>query len=681
MSRLLLIDGHSILFRAFYGMPLAMTAPDGRHTNAVYGFLAIVGKVVEEEKPDFLAVAFDLAAPTFRHRLYPEYKGNRAPAPEEFHEQVPVMKQLLADMGIPVVTCEGWEADDILGTLASKAEKDGTEVTILSGDRDLLQLADDHTRIVIPKTKGGQTAYERYTPAEVQAAFGVSPEDFIQLKALMGDSSDNVPGLPGVGPKTALKIMQTFGSIESAHEHVGEIRPKKAMEAMRDHYDDLMLSLDLVTIRRNAPVEYDRKTFAFGSPWTEAALRDCRELGFRSIVSRYEDSGKKPEPQPDDFRRITELAAFEETLRAAAAAPAAGVSAETAGGRLFAAAVAFGDETAVVAPGGFLTQEVIRDGFRRLLHKRTAETACMHAKELIRFCGFTDASRLFDCVIASYLLDPLKSDWDYEAIAQGALGRSVPSEDDLLGKKGLAGLNGMTDEEAEEKAVLLAGYEASVALQAEKPLEEKLKETGMLALFESVEMPLTAVLASMEEAGIRASREALARYGNELDAHIKELTGRIFAEAGEEFNLNSPKQLLSSWARFCSERSAFPAAGRQRPATRRRRAFLRSCRTITRSRRTSWITAPTRSSNPPMRTAFRPSSDRTAEFTLHSIRRSRPQDVYPARTRTSRTSRCGRSWAGGSGSASVRRREMSSSMRTTHRLSFGSSPICPETRN
>ena len=543
MSRLLLIDGHSILFRAFYGMPLAMTAPDGRHTNAVYGFLAIVGKVVEEEKPDFLAVAFDLAAPTFRHRLYPEYKGNRAPAPEEFHEQVPVMKQLLADMGIPVVTCEGWEADDILGTLASKAEKDGTEVTILSGDRDLLQLADDHTRIVIPKTKGGQTAYERYTPAEVQAAFGVSPEDFIQLKALMGDSSDNVPGLPGVGPKTALKIMQTFGSIESAHEHVGEIRPKKAMEAMRDHYDDLMLSLDLVTIRRNAPVEYDRKTFAFGSPWTEAALRDCRELGFRSIVSRYEDSGKKPEPQPDDFRRITELAAFEETLRAAAAAPAAGVSAETAGGRLFAAAVAFGDETAVVAPGGFLTQEVIRDGFRRLLHKRTAETACMHAKELIRFCGFTDASRLFDCVIASYLLDPLKSDWDYEAIAQGALGRSVPSEDDLLGKKGLAGLNGMTDEEAEEKAVLLAGYEASVALQAEKPLEEKLKETGMLALFESVEMPLTAVLASMEEAGIRASREALARYGNELDAHIKELTGRIFAEAGEEFNLNSPKQL------------------------------------------------------------------------------------------------------------------------------------------
>ena len=264
-GKLLLIDGHSILFRAFYGISLAMTAPDGMHTNAVYGFFNILKKMLEEEQPEYLAVAFDLPSPTFRHELYSDYKGNRGPSPDEFREQVPVVKEILGEMQIPVVTAEGFEADDVLGTLSRQAAEKGITTAIVSGDRDLLQISGPSTEIIIPKTRGGETTYERYWPDDVKAAFGVTPEGFIELKALMGDSSDNVPGLPGVGPKTAQKILEQFGSIREARLHADEIKPKKAMEAMRDHGDELDLSLKLVTIRTDAPVTFDEEGFRLGN--------------------------------------------------------------------------------------------------------------------------------------------------------------------------------------------------------------------------------------------------------------------------------------------------------------------------------------------------------------------------------------------------------------------------------
>ena len=244
-EKIVLIDGHSIMFRAFYGMPLAMTAPDGTHTNAVYGFLAILRKVLEEEKPEYLAVAFDRSEPTFRHEKYPEYKGTRQAAPPEFHEQMPVIRRLLDCMEIPNISIAGWEADDILGTLSRRSEERGLKVSLVSGDRDLLQIATDRTEIIIPKTKGGQTTYERYFAKDVAETVGVTPSEFIDMKALMGDSSDNIPGLPGVGPKTALAIIEKYHSIENAYEHVEEIKPKKAQSAMRDHYDLAVLSKDL----------------------------------------------------------------------------------------------------------------------------------------------------------------------------------------------------------------------------------------------------------------------------------------------------------------------------------------------------------------------------------------------------------------------------------------------------
>ncbi|MBQ3163460.1 MAG: DNA polymerase I, partial [Lachnospiraceae bacterium] len=231
MSKIVLIDGHSILNRAFYGVP-DLTNAKGLHTNAVYGFLNILFKILEEEKPDYLTVAFDVKAPTFRHEIYKEYKGTRKPMPEELREQVPVMKEVLQAMGVLIMEKAGLEADDILGTIAKRSEKEGIEVSLVSGDRDLLQIASEHIKIRIPKTKGGKTEIENYYAADVEKAYQVTPLQFIDLKALMGDTADNIPGVPKVGEKTATDLMVTYGSIEAIYEHVEEITKKSIRESL-----------------------------------------------------------------------------------------------------------------------------------------------------------------------------------------------------------------------------------------------------------------------------------------------------------------------------------------------------------------------------------------------------------------------------------------------------------------
>ena len=612
---LLLIDGHSILFRAFYGISLTMTAPDGMHTNAVYGFFNILKKMLEEEQPEYLAVAFDLPSATFRHELYPDYKGNRGPSPDEFREQVPVVKEILREMQIPVVTAEGFEADDVLGTLSRQAAERGITTVIVSGDRDLLQISGPATEIIIPKTRGGETTYERYRPDDVKAAFGVTPEGFIELKALMGDSSDNVPGLPGVGPKTAQKILEQFGSIREARLHADEIKPKKAMEAMRDHGDELDLSLRLVTIRTDAPVTFDEEEFRLGNIYTPEAGAHFKRLGMKSFLDRFEETADtgtqtnecKKVTDPDECRRI-----FEE----AAAAPEAGLSllgeqsfAAGAEGRvlLYALSVAYRGLVYTFVPSETLTEEFLISCVRKLM-EQGQRVAVMDAKQLLKMVPVKDEGRLFDCVIAAYLLDPLKSDWAYDTVSTAYAGKTVPAEEELVGKKGLkafydsirdfrlipkagqaeadtdgtdsteayiagadkteANTAGEDETEANTagagKAVAaktatpeaaeeylqkiqilerLAALQSETALLAVRPLTEKLEETNMLRLFDEVEMPLTYVLSSMENTGILASREELAKYGASLSARIDELTEDIYEQADEEFNINSPKQL------------------------------------------------------------------------------------------------------------------------------------------
>ena len=277
-EKILLIDGHSILNRAFYGLP-DLTNSEGKHTGAVYGFLNIMFRILEEEKPDYLTVAFDLHEPTFRHKLYDAYKGTRKGMPPELVEQVPLMREMLTAMGVKTVSMPGYEADDLLGTLARKSEQKGMEVTILSGDRDLLQLATDKVMIRLPKTSKGKTTIENFHTAEVLEKYQVTPPQIIELKALMGDSSDNIPGIPGVGEKTATKIIAQFGSIENAHEHLEEIKPNKAKESMREHYDLAVLSKTLATINTESPLEYSYEEARLGNLYTQQAYELMQKTG------------------------------------------------------------------------------------------------------------------------------------------------------------------------------------------------------------------------------------------------------------------------------------------------------------------------------------------------------------------------------------------------------------------
>ena len=257
-EKIVLIDGHSILNRAFFGIP-DLTNGEGLHTNAVYGFINIMLKILDEEQPQYLTVAFDVHAPTFRHKMYEAYKGTRKPMAEELRQQVPLMKEMLHAMGVNVIEQEGLEADDLLGTLAKRAECQGLEVSIVSGDRDLLQLATEHTKIRIPKTKRTGTEIEDYYAKDVLERYQVTPTQFIDVKALMGDTADNIPGVPGIGEKTATSLIVTYGSIENAYEHVEEIKPPRASTNLKEHYDMAQMSKTLATIETNAKIDYDIK--------------------------------------------------------------------------------------------------------------------------------------------------------------------------------------------------------------------------------------------------------------------------------------------------------------------------------------------------------------------------------------------------------------------------------------
>ena len=286
-DKILLIDGHSILNRAFYGLP-DLTNSEGRHTGAVYGFLNILFRILDEEKPKYLTVAFDLHEPTFRHKMYDAYKGTRKPMPEELREQVPLIKEVLTAMGIKIVSKPGFEADDLLGTLAVRSEKKGIDVTILSGDRDLLQLATDKVLIRLPKTSRGKTTIENFHTQEVVEKYQVTPPQIIELKALMGDSADNIPGIPGVGEKTATKMIVEFGSIENAYAHLEEVKPNKAKESLREHYNMAVLSKTLATINTDSPIDYSYEEAELKNLYTPEAYQLCKQLEFKNLLSKFD---------------------------------------------------------------------------------------------------------------------------------------------------------------------------------------------------------------------------------------------------------------------------------------------------------------------------------------------------------------------------------------------------------
>lgn len=544
-EKIVLIDGHSILNRAFYGIPV-LTNSEGLHTNAVYGFLNIMFKVFEAERADYAAVAFDLKAPTFRHKMFDAYKGTRKPMPQELHEQVPVMKEMLRAMQIPVMELEGYEADDILGTVSAQMEAKGLEVCIVSGDRDLLQLAREDVRILLPKTKATGTQIEEYYAKDVQERYQVTPTQFIDVKALMGDASDNIPGVPGIGEKTATKLIVKYGSIEEAYAHVDEITPAKAREALREHFDMAKMSKVLATIDLAVPYELSKEEAKISDLYTEDALKLCRRLEFKNLLSRFQTAEEKLETEIScrlvrDFSEAEEIFLQAKNSLAQPERGTVSFSMIEEQGVLLGVALCFSKENAFfIEPEGLLTQQYL-GGKVSDLARAGGRLVTMQLKEQLAYLEIERkaSGSLFDAAIAAYLLNPLKDSYDETDIAREYLSQMYPSRTELFGKEPLSKIR----QEKQEAFLSYIGRLVQIMLSASSVLEERLADTGMRQLFEEIEMPLVFTLYDMEREGIRVQADELKAYGAQLTGRIEELERKIYEQAGESFNINSPKQL------------------------------------------------------------------------------------------------------------------------------------------
>lgn len=538
-EKILLIDGHSILNRAFYGLP-DLTNSEGKHTGAVYGFLNILFRTIEEEKPQYLTVAFDLKAPTFRHKIYEAYKGTRKPMPEELREQVPLIKEMLSAMGVNIVTREGYEADDILGTLARRSEEKGMEVTILSGDRDLLQLATEKVLIRLPKTVRGKTTIEDYHTQQVIEKYQVTPPQIIELKALMGDSSDNIPGIPGVGEKTATKIIAEYGTIENAHEHLEELKPNRARESMREHYDMAQLSKTLVTINTDSPIEFSYDEAVLGNLYTKQAFLLCRQLEFKNLLSRFDGNAAQEDELELEFFTCEDLTGCEVLFEKAAEKKELGISLIAEGDRVFGAGLALDQEEIYYIPvEGLVTESYLCSKLEQLFQGDRVICAT-DVKALLKHLDFDEKTTVFDAGVAAYLLNPLKSVYTYDDMAKEYLtGQMLPTREELLGKDSFA----KAWENESEGLTSLACYQAYTAFASRMPMSEALEEAGMWKVYTEIELPLIFTLDSMEKWGICVRGEELKSYGEKLNVRITELEKLIWQQAGEEFNINSPKQL------------------------------------------------------------------------------------------------------------------------------------------
>ena len=540
-EKIVLIDGHSILNRAFYGVP-DLTNAAGLHTNAIYGFLNIMFKILEEEKPAYLAVAFDRKEPTFRHEMYAAYKGTRKPMPEELREQVPVMKELLGAMDIQILEHAGWEADDILGSLAKQSEAKGMEVSLVSGDRDLLQIASEHIKIRIPKTKSGKTEIEDYYADDVLARYQVNPQQFIELKALMGDASDNIPGVPKIGEKTATELMTGYGSIDNIYAHLEEIKKKSVKETLAANRELADLSKQLATIKTDCELDFSYEKARAEGFYTKEAYALCKKLEFKNILSRFDSEAvESTDSLTEGFRTVAVLADAQAVFKKAESAEEVGVYL-LADGRekedITGLALAISkDEVCFLAVNEEITDAYLRERLAAL--SASTRFSVFDIKQYYSLIEKEQTDSYFDILIAAYLLNPLKNDYDTEAIAGEHLGWMLPGHKEVFGKD----THRTGYEKNPEKCAEYACYEAVTALAAKPVLVEKLKEAGMYRLMCEIEMPLSLVLFDMERLGMLVRPEELKEYGERLTGRIAQLEEQIHAEAGTDFNINSPKQL------------------------------------------------------------------------------------------------------------------------------------------
>ncbi len=564
-DKILLIDGHSIMSRAFYGIP-ELTNSQGLHTNAVYGFLNILLKVLDQEQADHMAVAFDVHEPTFRHKMFDAYKGTRKPMPPELHEQIPLMQEVLRSMHIPLLMKGGYEADDLLGTIAKRCQKEDVEVTIVSGDRDLLQLADEKIKICLPKTAKGVTTVYNYYPDDVMQEWGVTPLEFIDLKALMGDTSDNIPGVPGLGPKSAEWIITKYHTIEAAHEAALAGDPEfkvprkpKAAQMLIDEWESAALSKTLATICVDAPIDFDYDDARVENMFNADSFEFVKRLELKSLLKRFDvsslDLAAEQKLDLSGLKEVDDPYMARIAFRDASSEGRAGFA--IAGEDLYFALD--GDRSYHFY--GFDWQEELR----ALAEKDGVQLYTMNLKQALYHCAFAPESHVYDLALAAYVINPLKDSYSYEDLARDFMGLTLPSEkelrDDLKDRPHcpnpftddasnagdgaqVAGFNTDADGSCTDPvACTMAAYSAIVALRSAKKMFAKLEELEERTLYEEIEMPLVYTLYDMQRAGILVDKQALVDYGVELRAGIEQLQARIYEEAGEEFNINSPKQL------------------------------------------------------------------------------------------------------------------------------------------
>ena len=576
MNKILLIDGHSILNRAFYGVP-DLTNKDGLHTNAIFGFLNIMLKAMEDEKPTHLAVAFDLHAPTFRHEMYKEYKGTRHPMPDELREQVPVMKELLTSMNIPIMEKTGFEADDLLGTAAKKSQADGWDAIILSGDRDLLQISDEHIKIRIPKTKGGKTEVEEYYPTDVVEKYGVTPKQFIDVKALMGDSSDNIPGVPKVGEKTAISLIQEFGSIDGIYENIDSVSKPAIKTSLAENKEMAYFCQKLVTIITDAELPISLTDAEIGDFYNENSFAKIKELELKSFFSKFDVSNMKPKHEVEvlcfdsfaagekeignilkDSDKVSLKLHFltkEEKSMLETSGEQLSLfdnfsvqnTADTKPKSMKAASVSVADKTVafVISDSheedefiNLLKNYIRKDG--NILVTASVKNYYPILPEEIKLQPSNQiANSFFDPIIGAYLLNPLKNDYEEESVIEQYDNPDFKPYVTLFEK----GADPLSDTNR-DKYLHYLGAVTNGLFNASEKLEKELKNAGMLEeLFEQIEMPLSLVLYEMEKEGIKILPNELKQYSDRLQGRIEELQVQIKEAAGEDFNINSPKQL------------------------------------------------------------------------------------------------------------------------------------------
>lgn len=537
MKKLLIIDGNSILNRAYYGIR-PLTAPDGTPTNAVYGFLNILLKHLDEESYDYLCVAFDVKEKTFRHKRYELYKAQRKPAPEDFLVQLPLMKEVLAAMNCMCMELPGYEADDIIGTISKICDQSDVECNILTGDKDDLQLISDNTTVKLVVTRMGRTTTTDYHPEQFREKYGIEPSEFIDVKALMGDASDNIPGVAGVGEKTAMSLIQNYKNIDYIYEHIDELEIKEGVRnKLKNDRDNAYLSYELATIDRNAPIDFDFSAAVRGG-YNESELAALfTRLNFRSFISKLKlDKAAEAAEATDIIEGIGKSADFKDLISAARAAKK--VAYTLSGNRLFIKPpkgdVIYADADKEDLKEFFGDSEISKVGYDIKEDIIAVSEYGIDAPES-PFRAMT-----FDVMLAAYILDPTQSSYPIDTLCTKYLSAYLDCDDSADGGEQLSMLDVI--EPSSDKTQLIINRVYAIERLAEKMADE-IEKNGQHYLYYDVELPLTEVLARLQLRGMYVDRDELTDFGRMLDDRINLLCDEIYSLAGEEFNINSPKQL------------------------------------------------------------------------------------------------------------------------------------------